>query len=560
MSDEEIMILVGAAFVCLLIVGIVISISRSIFMRRIGILQTASNKRLDSSQLEKELNRVDVLKQNLVVAKQNLSKLEVPVPAPSTNYDDVGTSISKLTEFTEKHKYAVVATEQAILSILPISQIGQSLQSIVEVAPANICSQIFGGAVSSIKDGFVNLPTHAGLDKFLHGMTHLSQHQIHSITMSCHGGDVASIITTPLKNGLMEAVNVHDAGHQMLASIKDVSADIASSLKDSVALTDLTSATHFDISGHIPYVTIALSSYREIQLLSDNKTNVFSSVKNVALDATGTGVGAMGGAKVGAIAGAAFGPAGAIVGGIIGAVAGGIGGRSITDKIKRRPLKKAIERYNSSSEQMKMETQIKSRDTLSEIYGFSGSKRNEFLSSELRNKIPILDGEAVIKSVAVGLVQFMINEVARMEMIKSKTKNSIWYSRKKYDSVINDFDARLVGIKKSLPSADCIKHNPRLCIEKICRMNIPVQSLHNSMQLRIGMFTSQLKSANDKNDAAVLMWSYMVSRYHQKIMSDIATYSNEQMNSLNTIFANWRTTMDNLSAKVEREKSKLGIA
>ena len=119
---------------------------------------------------------------------------------------------------------------------------------------------------------------------------------------------------------------------------------MGSALDVSTSLGDLVDGSNIDFSGHIPVITIALSSIREIQLLADDKTTCLSSVKNIALDATGAGVGGAVGAKAGAIVGGVVaGPVGALLGGVLGAVGCAIGGRNITNKIKRIPLNNAIE-------------------------------------------------------------------------------------------------------------------------------------------------------------------------------------------------------------------------
>ena len=68
---------------------------------------------------------------------------------------------------------------------------------------------------------------------------------------------------------------------------------------------DLASTTDFDVTGHVPVITIALSSFREYQLLAAGKTNVIVSLHNISLDAIGTGGGALAGAKAGALIGSA---------------------------------------------------------------------------------------------------------------------------------------------------------------------------------------------------------------------------------------------------------------
>lgn len=132
-----------------------------------------------------------------------------------------------------------------------------------------------------------------------------------------------------------------------------------------------------------------MSSFREFQLLSDDKTDYISSLKNIALDAVGAGVGGVAGAKGEVIIGSFFGPIGTAIGGGIGAVIGAIGGRMATNKAKRIPLDNAIKAYETGYYQMKNETEAKSKDTLISIQTFAENKREEFKESEILEDIPV---------------------------------------------------------------------------------------------------------------------------------------------------------------------------
>ncbi|TBX59084.1 hypothetical protein E0M27_04675 [Bacillus mycoides] len=111
-------------------------------------------------------------------------------------------------------------------------------------------------------------------------------------------------------------------------------------------ISDLGDAT----GAGIPLVTLALSGYREFNLLIDGKTKFANSAKNIGLDATGGGIGGMAGLKAGAILGGFGGPLGVAIGGTIGSVAGTVGGRFITNGIKQKSYKLAIEDYERSVE------------------------------------------------------------------------------------------------------------------------------------------------------------------------------------------------------------------
>ena len=90
-----------------------------------------------------------------------------------------------------------------------------------------------------------------------------------------------------------------------------------------------------DVDFQNPFVTLGLSTLREIRLLKKKHTNLLTSVKNISLDAAGTGIGSFAGAKAGATIGTAVAPGmGSVVGAIIGGISGAFAGRTISNRIK----------------------------------------------------------------------------------------------------------------------------------------------------------------------------------------------------------------------------------
>ena len=69
----------------------------------------------------------------------------------------------------------------------------------------------------------------------------------------------------------------------------------------------------------------------------------------------------------------------------------------------------------------------------------------------------------------------------------------------------------------------------------------------------------ELKSLNDKNNSAVLVWSYMVNNLYQKTLNDIAEYSNDQMKTLNGAFYRWKKILSVIEDRIRTEKGKLGL-
>ena len=514
---------------------------------------------VEISELEEEFYRIEELKDNLEEIRRNISNLDIPTPESVSYYDDTQSILNKLSNYFEEHSLATVGTEQIILSLLPTSQIGQSLQAMAEVLPQNLGHAIFGNALESVKDNIWSIPTMDGLEKFIHGMVHLNHYQMLSVAKALEHHQISDALLTPIKHGALEVFGVHDVTHELVNSLSEIGSNMGAAVEASTSIGDLTNASDIDVTGHIPVVTIALSSFREFQLLSDDKTDYISSLKNIALDAVGAGVGGVAGAKGGAIIGSFFGPIGTAIGGGIGAVIGAIGGRMATNKAKRIPLDNAIKAYETGYYQMKDETGQRSKDTLFSIQTFAENKREEFKESEILDDIPVSDCSSVAEQIAFILYQFVVNEVVEMRKGVSQIKKSIWYSAKKYDALVFEYEQQIEDIENQLPTPQLISSNPRIVIDVLTEIEMPNRKAYSKFQDKINDCREELKKANDKNDSSILMWSYMVNNLYQTTLNDIADFSNEKMGSLNRLFSDWKDKMTELENTVEKEKGKLGI-
>ena len=553
------MVLLSLIFVVIAIVtGLLISRHR--FKTKIqNLSKNASAENEESIQLSKELSRIDELKRNLVTVQHNVESLDFPLPEQLSKFDTTQTTLNKLSAFLEKHNLAVAGSEQVILSVLPVSQIGQSLSSMCEVLPSKLGEKIFGDAFASVKDGIHPDSVTDFLGKFIHGASHLSHNALHSMSMACEHHNYFSAAFTPIKSGLIEASGLSDAGHNIVHSIQNLGSDIFNAAESCSSVGDLASTTDFDVTGHVPVITIALSSFREYQLLAAGKTNVIVSLQNISLDTIGTGGGALAGAKAGAIIGSAFTPIGTIIGALIGGVIGGICGRSITNKLKLIPLKHAIKKYEINYNQMKSETEAKSKQALSAIRSVAEIQREGFKKSKLLHDMPIVDTSNVVSLIALSIYKCIVDETIKMKSKAKKLRRSIWYSEKRHGTVIATYEKTADDMLAQMPLADKIQTDPKSALNILIRLNIPTYTEHEEFQKKIAECRNELKELNDKNDSSLLMWSYMVNNLYKKTLNDIAAHSNEQMQSLDKLFSRWKKTMDKLSSKVEKEKGRLGL-
>ncbi|HMK38943.1 MAG TPA: glycine zipper domain-containing protein [Bacteroidota bacterium] len=123
-----------------------------------------------------------------------------------------------------------------------------------------------------------------------------------------------------------------------------------------------------DVDFQNPFFTLGLSTLREIRLLKKKHTNLFTSVKNIGLDAAGTGIGSFAGAKAGATIGTAVAPGvGSVVGAIIGGISGAFAGRTISNKIKFAQAEVARSNYEKKILEFQQRVQDVTREAMTAL-------------------------------------------------------------------------------------------------------------------------------------------------------------------------------------------------
>lgn len=547
------MVLIGTIICSVSAIGICIAISRYRFKNRLAFTNVEETECVDNKdELLSEIDRFEELKNNLVRVKKNIDELEIPVPEQLTSFDDTESSLNKLNVFFEKHSKMAVGTEAFILSILPVSQTGEALASFASVAP-DLLSDTFTNAMEAMKNGMSFDSIENCLSRFCEGIAHTSTKAIGSAVMH---HDYFGALLEPIKSGVLEVTGINDSIQSISTSVHDMSDVLNNASELSIDPTDM---TDLDFSGHIPVATIAISSFREFNLLVKNKTNVFNSLKNISLDAVGAGGGGLVGAKTGALVGSIFGPLGSLAGGIIGGVAGAIGGRTITNEIKQRPLKNAIEQFNTSNSRRISETKQKSREMLQHIEMYSLNKRTEFKENKILNEVPVVYNDDTILGITLIIYQAFIDHINTMKENVMKLKKSFWYSDKKYGLIADCYDNRIIILEKQLPTMDEISTNSDIALKKILSIEFPKSSNNSSYKKKYEECRDELKQMNDKNNSSILVWSYMINGLYQKTLNDIAAESNKQMTIFNRFVENWKHTMQTLENKINIEKGKLGL-
>ena len=465
-------IIIAAVCVTLGIVAGVI-VSKKKFDNKISNVQNSETSIISYGKpIKKELQRYEQLKANLVEVRRNVEEIDIPIPERLTSMDDAESSMNKLSKYFENHSKSAAGTEAFILSILPVSQTGEAICSFASVAP-DLFSDAFYNSVSALKEG----ATIPGIDdistclsKFCEGMAHTSHV---ALCRSLQHHDYMGALLKPVKSGIVEMSGFNDATGSLTESIHDMGNILGDATELSIDPTDM---TDLDFSGHIPVMTIAISSFREFNLLMDNKTDAMTSLKNIGLDAAGAGGGGLVGAKAGALAGSFFGPLGTLLGGIVGGIGGAIGGRAMTNEIKQKPLKNAIEAYQSNANQMKSETREKSRRMLESICNFTSQKRKDFKTDNILKDIPIIENENTFMTITLILYQAVREHFTYMKQKVEKMRSSFWYSDRKYGLIVENYQKRIEELEGQLPSDKYIESNPKFAVESLLSLQIPSQN------------------------------------------------------------------------------------
>lgn len=178
--------------------------------------------------------------------------------------------------------------------------------------------------------------------------------------LSAHLSNYDSSVVVPFDSANIPADALHFdptsgmGGLENIADHKGIIVDHALSLHDVANQTSdaLDVAADPGVHMHFPWVTAAVSTFRESMLIIEGNTDLARAAKNVALDTTAVGGGGFVGAKAGAAIGALFGPVGAVVGGLLGGAAGAMGGRKISNAIKSAPLNEAKENYQLAYQEL----------------------------------------------------------------------------------------------------------------------------------------------------------------------------------------------------------------
>ena len=274
-----------------------------------------------------------------------------------------------------------------------------------------------------------------------------------------------------------------------------------------------------------PFLTLGLSSLREIRLLLKRHTNLRTAAKNIGLDVAGTGFGSFAGAKAGATIGTAFGPGvGSVVGAILGGISGALAGRTITNRIKMANAEEARKFYAEKIELFQrrlVEVSAAAREALEE----ATRKEQALLSQKGAESVKELEAlearlAAVNKRAFVlqpGDVKKLLwnceNELRKKEdaSLAALRKCSLWsrvywpdeatYRLQTQRSSLRQFIAYVSGFTSALLGPGC----PLKDSEKTCAC-LEVLATFGGSEEQIRGHLSRYKATVDESLSALAVW------------------------------------------------------
>lgn len=320
--------------------------------------------------------------------------------------------------------------------------------------------------------------------------------------------------------------------HLMLSTLKDNAAD---------------HLFQVDPSGHFPFVTLIISSYREVGLLVDGKTDFWNSAGNILLDVAGSGTGAM----AGAAAGSALFP---VVGTIVGAILGGIAGRLLTNEIKFQSFKEAKENYSNLRD-------VFVRENKAAVQNLHHSMKIhiEMVQRDFDNgkpAFPISFTREDIYTQGAHSLRLAANEDIEQAMSRLERLEAHYLCRWGfYKQRLIEAKSQLQVYRLSIPDEASIGSEPA---QSFMRLN-QVSAIRNGMlESSKSSMVQALHQMNAHISTQTLLWSYQVATEYRKAMAKIKNELNNQAQSYTDFVNVHKSKLEVSERELRKEADKLG--
>ncbi len=505
-------------------------------------------------------NNTDYVVDNL---KQNSRQLPFPIPAEPLQNQTIKVIAENLTKTFAERGVAFVGMEQFLLMVLPPEKVTECLIFATETVfehGTDAMSESFISVKASLLEGVVNIQDPEIIKEcFEHFCSAILDYFKEAENVSDFinalesGGVRAAFLQIITADTVFQTLNPAFNFTEHLDAIQDTWAhhlhETTYSIGNHVYHTIIPSPTF-----HIPIITIIKSSIRELDLLADEKTEVETSVKNIALDVVGTGGGAFLGAKAGFLAGSFFPGVGNLVGGIIGAIGGAMGGRFLTNSIKEIPLQTAIENYKNSFDSMLSDLALFLSQSALEIRDYSINEKKRF--HESINNMPHFDAaKPELVMIANELANAQLDDIKTQRLNIQPFTKSIFSFTFKNRAKLKKIKGVLNSMEKAIPNRDLINLKPHEAMKLIREFHY-FENRRFGAELKIS--TVFLNKKNADFYKVLMMWLVKSKSEYDTSISKINSLLKEKIEEYGKKSESWKYKLNSYRNTINIEKAKLG--
>jgi len=516
-------------------------------------------------EFKKEISAYNSFDSRSKEAENNILDLEFPIPQTPNQNGSASKIITDLTGQIDLKSEFFSGSQHIILAVLPPEFIVETITFLANDL-AEHSSQAAAETIISIKDGFLN-----GVDNlsdpdvllqcaekfFAEIAKHLSNPEnLEALELAYAASGMSGAVLSVV--GPLTILKSFDPAFHYSENLKHVGEIFKNHAVDVTNdFSDFTTDNYeFDPTPHVPWFTIIFSSAKEIRLLSQNKTDVETSIKNIVLDITGTGLGTLFGSLGFSILGDLLFPGlGTGLTLLIGGAAGGYGGRKVTNKLKRIALNDAVDDFKTCSSNMEYSLKIIATDGTNKVREMATETYILFL--EKIGHAPKVDPNHE----EIGRILFEIANDRRKKLRDVKIqirelKTSVFSRLPKYRRIIKSLDSLIFDLEKDLPNPSVRCTYFIQALENVINGSFIVDDEHVRLMTRK---LENLRNINADLSGSLVRYTANAAKEYQIAYSKIVDEVVNQIEVYKTANKQWQSKLEYKLKSVRTEQDKLDI-
>ena len=328
-----------------------------------------------------------------------------------------------------------------------------------------------------------------------------------------------------------------------------------------------------------PVITLVFSSWREFNLLWNEKKTFDQAAAHVALDVGGVAAGGFGGAKIGALVGSIFPGFGTAIGAAIGGIVGAIGGKMASTGLRMSSFNSAREQYNARVREAQADLNVKIYSAQARIAATRDEYQHRFLEqrteieTNTRASIEVVRSsfENELKLFCEAFPYFLQELESQLEAEEKATSSTIRGSGLLGILFPSDADLYRSAVRSWFRRA---RKTARAERRKFAAVKVrTTASLYEEIQRFLNEYLFDLSSLNDKltemqatldsaraevadiqNEA-----SSKVTEMRDDLIKEFGSNAAEIQKQLVEVVRHWNSQISVYKAKLTREAAAVGI-